>query len=169
MSIDEIRASDFGDVSQDREDPEWWLVREPSNPKDVAQVRFCVTPEEGLLKIAFVWIIETNVYGDSVQKKFNELHDILAKKYGKGEKLDYLKSDSIWNEPKDWMMGLLKEERVLVWIQRDFADSNKWNLNTIGLQAKALRRDQGGLMLQYEFQGFSEYLKKKEAEEASQF
>ena len=51
----------------------------------------------------------------------------------------------------------------------DITGSNKQNLNAISLNAKALSREEAGLSLGYEFQGFSEYLKKKEAEEVSQF
>ncbi len=34
-------------------------------------------------------------------------------KYGKRTKYDYLRSGSIWDEPKDWMMSLRQEERTL--------------------------------------------------------
>ena len=169
MSIDEIRTLDFGDIKQDPDTPDLYVIYEPKKPKDVILAQLFVTPQNGLLKIRFIWSIQTNVYGDGIRQKFDELHDILIKKYGKGKKYDYLKHDSIWDEPKDWMMGLLKDERVLAWILTDITGLNKQNLNAISLNAKALSREKAGLSLGYEFQGFGEYLKKKEAEEASQF
>ncbi len=73
------------------------------------------------------------------------------------------------DEPRYWMIGLLKGDRRLVWIQSDFADSNKWNLSTVGLRVEAINQEKASLALNYEFQGFSEYLAGKKAEEASQF
>ena len=168
MSINEIRTLDFGDIKQHPDNPDVYMINEPKKPKDVTLVQLFVTPPNGLLKIGFIWSIKTNVYGDGIRQKFDELHDILTKKYGKGKKYDYLKHDSIWDEPKDWMMGLLKEERRLVWFS-DITDSNKQTLTGIALEAQAFSREKAALYLKYEFQGFSEYMKKKEAEEASQF
>ena len=193
MSINEIRTLDFGDIKQHPDNPDVYMINEPKKPKDVtlvqlfvtppngqlpfalaknakaiALVQLFVTPPNGLLKIGFIWSIKTNVYGDGIRQKFDELHDILTKKYGKGKKYDYLKHDSIWDEPKDWMMGLLKEERRLVWFS-DITGSNKQTLTGIALEAQAFSREKAALYLKYEFQGFSEYMEKKEAEEASQF
>ena len=168
MSINEIRTLDFGDIKQHPDNPDVYMINEPKKPKDVTLVQLFVTPPNGLLKIGFIWSIKTNVYGDGIRQKFDELHDILTKKYGKGKRYDYLKHDSIWDEPKDWMMGLLKEERRLVWFS-DITDSNKQTLTGIALEAQAFSREKAALYLKYEFQGFSEYMEKKEAEEASQF
>ena len=169
MSIDEIRALDFGDVKQSQDSPEAWFVIEPKKPKDTRFAHFYITPEDGLLKIMFTWHIQTNSYGYNAKEKFNELRDILKKKYGEGKTIDYLNYGSLWDEPRYWMMGLLKGDRRLVWIQSDFADSNKWNLSTVGLRVEAINQEKASLALNYEYQGFSEYLDGKKAEEASQF
>ena len=165
MSIEEIRALDFGAIRQDSDDLEWWIANESKKPKDVSQIRFFVTPKDGLLRVLFIWSIHTNAFGDSVNRKFNELHGILAKKYGKGKKYDSLDSDSLWDEPMYWMRGLLERERRLDWFQTDFDDSNKWSLRAIGLTTRALSTEEVLLFLDYEFQGMSEYIPK----EASQF
>ena len=168
MSIDEIRALDFGDIKQHADIPDAYVVNEPKKPKDAATVSFVVTPKNGLLRIHFVWVIQTNVYGNGIRDKFNKLHDILTKKYGKGKNYDFLRSDSIWNRPKDWMMGLLKGERALAWVSY-ITDSNSQNLELVFLQAKALSREEAALSLTYDFQGAGEWEKTKNAEEASQF
>lgn len=164
MSIEEIRALDFGAIRQDSDDLEWWIANESKKPKDVSQIRFFLTPKDGLLRVLFIWSIQTNAFGDSVNRKFNELHGILAKKYGKGKKYDSLDS-ILLSDPEYWMIGLLKRKRRLDWFQRDFDDTNKWNLRAIGLTTKALSTEEALLFLDYEFQGMSEYISK----EASQF
>ena len=168
MSVDEIRTLDFGDIKQSSDNINVYSIYKPKKPKDVTQMQLLVTPEKGLLQIIFIWSIQTNVYGDSVRQKFDELHDILTKKYGKGKKYDYLKHGSIWNRPQDWMMGLLKKDRRLIWVS-DITGSNKQALIRVSLNVTALRRETAFLDLRYEFQGFREYLNKKKAEEASQF
>ena len=140
----------------------------PVNPKNLTiflRFDFLLTPKDGLLRVLFIWSIQTNAFGDSVKRKFNELHGILAKKYGKGQKYDSLDYDSLWDEPMYWMRGLLERERRLNWFQTDFDDSNKWNLRAIGLTTRALSTEEVLLFLDYEFQGLSEYM----PQEASQF
>ncbi len=83
MSIDEIRTLDFGDIKQDPDNPDLYVIYELKKPKDVILAQLFVTPKNGLLKIRFIWSIQTNVYGDGIRQKFDELHDILTKKYSK--------------------------------------------------------------------------------------
>ena len=87
MSIDKIRALDFGDVKQSQDSPEAWFVIEPKKPKDTRFAHFYVTPEDGLLKIMFTWHIQTNSYGYNAKEKFNELRDILKKSMAKVKRL----------------------------------------------------------------------------------
>lgn len=68
-----------------------------------------ISPTEGLLKVAAISKdIETSVYGEELKASFEEIRGALTKTYGEGKTYDFLKYDSIWNEPKDWMMGMLK-------------------------------------------------------------
>jgi hypothetical protein len=118
------------------------------------------SPQKGLVKILAVSKdIRTSVYGDEVKQSFSDISDALAKAYGTGQKYDYLRTGSIWNEAEDWMMGLLKQERVLasVWT----FDPPRGQILSIGLEAGALSREGGYLHLSYEFVGFAEYLESK--------
>ena len=46
--------------------------------------------------------------------KLEEMKDKLAKKYGQPEEYDFLLTGSIWNEPNDWMNGIINGERSLI-------------------------------------------------------
>src|ERR1035437_1964643 len=72
-------------------------------------------PDEGLLKISALGNdIRTNGFGEEVRESFKTILDAVSETYGKPEDVfDYVKHGSIWKEPEDWMMGLLKKERTL--------------------------------------------------------
>ena len=50
--------------------------------------------------------------GLSVKSELEKLRATLDLKYGPSELNDQLVTGSIWNEPEDWMMSLLKKERI---------------------------------------------------------
>lgn len=84
--------------------------------------RLFITPEKGIVKIVALGTdINTNSFGAEVHNQFIETRDAIARIYGSGETLDSLISGSIWSEPRDRMMGLLKKERIL---------SGFWNLKS---------------------------------------
>jgi hypothetical protein len=122
------------------------------------------SPKDGLLKIvAYGNEITTNVFGEAVHRSFIDIRDAVSQTYGQPvNTLDYVKDGSIWKEPEDWMMGLLKDERMLMsgWVK---ALPN--GIHDIYLEAKALSREKGFLILGYEFDGWQEYvdMKKKAA------
>jgi hypothetical protein len=119
-----------------------------------------ISPEKGLLKVvALSKDIETNSFGEAVKDRFEQVQAGLSKAYGQGNLYDYLKEGSIWNEPQDWMMGLLKDERTL---------EAFWQLNLpqdhitiIALKAVAISREKGYLSLGYEFEGWEQYVDSK--------
>jgi hypothetical protein len=119
-----------------------------------------ISPEKGLLKVvALSKNIETNDFGEALKDKFEQIQAGVFKAYGQGKSYDYLKEGSIWNEPQDWMMGLLKDERTL---------ETFWQLNPpqdhiaiIALKATALSREKGYVSLGYEFEGWEQYVDSK--------
>lgn len=111
--------------------------------------------------------IRTNIYGTELKRRFQEIENLLLKKYGKNEKGDYLRHGSIWKKPKDWMTGLKKEERKLVafWTKEPGASLSD-NLEGISLEAIALDSNHGLIFIEYEFSNFEESLKRIKAAEA---
>lgn len=122
----------------------------PQKHPDFYGYKLVVTPEHGLCKIvALAGPIKSSVYGTELRSSFQSIEEALSAKYGAPKKLDRLRTGSIWDEPKDWMIGLNKGERSLfsIWSLPGTPDS----LSDVVLEAKAVRVDQGGLILMYEF------------------
>lgn len=127
-----------------------------------------ISPRTGLIRIKAVSkTIETNIYGDDVKEEFENIFQAITTAYGKGEKYDFLRSGSVWNEPQDWMMGLLKAERSLAASWQ--LQGHESHMTGILLQAKGLSRDAGYITLDYEFEGFAEYMKEEEKKKQSVF
>ena len=127
-----------------------------STPKphpDFETYNLIVTPEHGLCKLgAISKTFETSAYGEALKSKFNDIESALTEKYGKGSRMDFLKSGSIWNEPRDWMMGLRKDERVLTSYWKSEGDKQlPDNVQVVMLEAKALSGNSGWISLHYEF------------------
>jgi len=99
-------------LSKDRTS-QWYTVGAvPSPHRDFDAYKVLISPKFGLCKIvAFASRVPTDAYGNGLREQYESLQNALTKKYGEGTKYDYLKSGSIWNEPKDFMMALVKDER----------------------------------------------------------
>jgi hypothetical protein len=126
------------------------------------------SPKDGLLKIvAYGKDIRTNGFGEAVHDSFIEIRDAISKTYGQPKfTLDRVKAGSIWKEPEDWMMGLLKEERGLTtaW------DSGLPNhIQDIVIEASALSQEKGFLRIVYEFDGWNQYVDEVKAKAGTVF
>ena len=173
MTLKEIKKLEFGYIKQLEDDPTNFFVEQPKKPEGSNIIFFVVKPEIGLLKIRFFWMIETNPYGDELKRKFNELESILSKKYGEGDSIDFLKPDAIWDNPKDYMHSLENSERELAWYSTDIPDSNKSELEYVGIVAGVNKNPmlfitkglfEGFVTLDYEFQGWSDYLNRQNSQ-----
>ncbi len=142
------------------------LSTAPKPHPDFEEYLLVISPSKGLLKVAaYSKDIETSTYGDRLKQTFEEIHAALTAKYGRSRKLDFLREGSIWNEEQDWMMGLLKEERVL----SAYWTVGKDNVQVIALSARASSRSTGTIRLAYEFTGFTEWADAHKAKDASLF
>ncbi len=109
--------------------------------------------KEGVCRIsAWSKAIDTSGYGRELLRDFNKMESALNKVYGKNIRADYLNHGSIWEEPIDWMDGLLTKERTLVVTWNEEAGSElKNNIQFISLRAYAVSNDLGLIRLQYDF------------------
>jgi hypothetical protein len=114
---------------------------------------------------AYTKDIETNVYGDDLKAKFKDLSTALTAKYGTGDAVDTLRAGSIWKEPEDWMMGLVKDERTLT----TFWKVDNGDLHAIMLEANGLSRNKGYISLQYEYVGFAKWVENYKSKQNSVF
>jgi len=112
-----------------------------------------IAPKGGLCWIKAVGKdINTNVFGFEIKAAVDELENKLTENYGKHKRMDFLIPGSIWDEPKDWMMGLKKKERFLgiVW-ERAYGSSLPNEIKQIGLVASALSPNKGFINVEYSF------------------
>ena len=121
-----------------------------------------IDKEKGLVRV-IIFINRTDVdnYGVILKGKFKEITNAINEKYGKPIKeYDFLRNGSIWNEDKDFMMGIVKKERVLsnYWA----VSENENKVTNIAMTALAQKPDSFLILLTYEFEGFKEYSKNKE-------
>jgi hypothetical protein len=110
-------------------------------------------PDTGLCYVkAISKNISTSVYGFELQREFDTLKEKLAQRYGDHKLVDHLYYDSIWNDPKDWMMALRKKQRVLAafW---DHEEGSRLpsDISSIAAQASALASEKGYIAVDYEF------------------
>lgn len=148
---------------------QWYAVRSVSSPhRDFDEYRVLISPKFGLCKIvAFANKIQSDVYGTRLREKYESLEEALSKKYGEGKKYDRLKVGSIWNEPRDFMMGLAKDERILstFWTGVDSATHD--GVTSVSLKADATSSSIGFIALSYESKDIHECLEAAKEESNS--
>ena len=95
--------------------------------------------------------VASNGYGMQLKGAFDEFETKLDKRYGVHERTDFLMPASIWNDPQDWMMGLVKADRYLMSAWKGGKTSLPNDLSTIALIAQAESSSSGYLALEYSF------------------
>ena len=116
------------------------------------------TNTHGVCKVIGVGkTINSNNFGTQLKSEFSDLRAALENKYGKPEtNLDQLFPGSIWDDPENFMMGLLKKERLLwsVWSAGENGSSFPDEIVAISLRAQALNSSSGYVNLTFEFENF---------------
>ena len=100
--------------------------------------------------------IYTSVYGTEIRNVFENMNKALCLKYGKGKVTDRLGYGSIWNEPKDFTMALIRKERALLSLwgtinDKTYSKSPPNNIAMIKLNTKISKRNTGYILLSYLF------------------
>jgi hypothetical protein len=96
--------------------------------------------------------VSTSSYGIELRSTFNSMREKLEKVYGIGKTTDVLLPGSIWDEPDDFMMALIKKERFLMtrWEKGKGANPDS-TVTTIGLVAHPGGTNKGYITLEYYF------------------
>lgn len=118
-----------------------------------------ISPKTGLCKIVAIGKnVSTNGSGYALRTEYQSVRDAIINKYGQNKEYDFLSNGSIWNEPRDFMMALVKEDRYLLstWLGED-GDLFYDNISAILLEARAQDSSTGYLRLGYEFENFSSF------------
>lgn len=125
----------------------------PNGHPDMIRYNLIATPTEGLCKVAALTnFISTSEFGTELHARFDRFKESLTDKYGKPEnEWDFVRSGSLWQESRYWMMGILKKDRILATSWTAKKSPLPDNLDNIMLQAKATDTDKGVILITYEF------------------
>ncbi|MGN6826421.1 hypothetical protein [Paucibacter sp. M5-1] len=110
-----------------------------------------IAPVSGLSWIKAIGAeVATNSFGGSLKSAFIDMEGRLRNTYGACEHIDILLTGSIWDEPQEWMTGLLKEERLL-FSQWDATKGSSLTeaLASVFLAANARAADSGYISVEY--------------------
>ena len=90
-----------------------------------------------------------------MRSHYENIRDALVQRYGPGKEFDYVRTGSLWDEPRDFMMGLLRGDRKLqtFWI-RDTQPDLPDNVSAIAVQANAANSHEAYINVSYEFSNF---------------
>lgn len=126
-----------------------------------------VSPKLGLCKIVGYVSVESNRFGHQVTNQVDALKTPLTEKYGPPDtSIDRVLRGSIWDDPEDFMMGLVQKDRTLfhVWSSSERDSPLPNDLAAIGLRAVAARSDTADVSLGYEFSNFEDCVAESEAQ-----
>ena len=118
------------------------------------------TKETGLCFVKGIGTdIATDDFGSRIKSEFDGLEELLERKYGPStDEYDFVRVGSLWDDPQDFMMVLLKNERYLasVWDNEDGANLPN-NLEMLTVYASAISTDEGYLSVEYYFRNYDEF------------
>lgn len=145
------------------------LTNVPKPNSNFESYTLLIDPKLGLAAIKAIGKnINTSVDGTGLQQQYEALREQLNNIYGAGREVKFLKAGSIWNEQKDWMMGLkLKERNLICFWGAERGNKMKDNINGITLEVVAINQHTGYLTLEYQFENAPdaiENLRRKEAD-----
>lgn len=112
------------------------------------------TPRQGVCWIKAVGLdIPTNEDGTELKAGFEDMRGKLQRIYGQHDRVDVLDPDSIWNEPEDFMAGILFDDRVYLadWSE-SYGSTLPDNLIKVGLLAEATENTIGYYTVEYYFE-----------------
>lgn len=142
--------------------PGVYYVNPPQKHSLFEKYLVMVSDTRGVYKIvASGRSIATNPNGTELVDEFDSLKNMLSKSYGEYLEANFVRTGSEWDEPEDFMLGLLKNERFLsvTWNEKYGAKLNS-GIQSVKLEGDALKSEMGHLSVMYEFDN-SEELQKK--------
>ena len=141
-----------GSVREDRGDLLILSTAPEPNP-DFDTYGVSISLSAGIARVvAISKSIETNGYGEELKEQFRATRKVLENQYDSAETFELVRPGSTWRAPKDWMMSLAMDERVLtsIWIVPGKA--------IITLDAFASSEHRGFVGIQYQFPNFGRWL-----------
>ena len=130
----------------------WICESVPKPHSDFETYAVFHAPETGVGSVVAISKAKNDSYGSQTRTFMEGIVNQLSRKYGEPTKsLDYLKRDSIWDDPNDWERGVYVDERVYAFLWQNL---NIDNVTGIVFTATA---DHSGVAtkLQFAFENFN--------------
>jgi hypothetical protein len=137
------------------------LTSAPNSNPAIDKYWVIVSDTTGLAKVQVTTKnVKTNSFGEALQGEFKGLQATLENQYGEVDTIDSLQPGSAWDDPRDWMTGLMHDERALAAV---------WKLEGISIleQAVALSSSEGYVRVVYEFPNFHTWKQDHEERKSS--
>lgn len=152
MTKEQMKALGIS-LTPDPKSPDWYITkRTPKGLEEFEEYHLWISPAAGLCKLyAIGRDVELNAFGDRLKTEFSEIREMLVQVYGAPEDYDFLRKGSIWDDPEEWAMSIVQEERMLASIWTDDKNKLKDSIQAIKLEGHALKLSEGYLTLAYEF------------------
>jgi len=100
--------------------------------------------------------ISADVYGTTLRGKADEIAAQIRETYGNAEKTDFLMTGSIWKDPRDWSMALLKKERFYFYKWDGGTGANlRDGIKSIVVAAAPISSDKGYISVEFTFQNYT--------------
>ena len=143
-----------------------FMVEPPSPHSSFDAYLLNIDSEFGLYSIfAISDSISTSENGQQFLSEYNHIKEQLISSYGDPTKdINYLSYGSIWDEPQDFMMSLIKQDRLLGCIWE--LDEDNGNM-TVSLIPRVESLSSGFLAIVYHSSNYDEIQAREDAKEAS--
>ena len=110
------------------------------------------SPTHGLCKVMGTSELKSNRFGHQVSEKVSMFVAALTEKYGNPTfTRDSVPAGSLWNKSEDYMMGLLQQDRVVLYLWEAEKSDLPGDLRAIAVTAEGLATDTARIMVGYEF------------------
>jgi hypothetical protein len=169
MSLDQIKQK-TGEAPVFIVD-DYYTVKPPNTNNLFIEYFVNVHPVHGVYCISAIGKdINTTGYGFEIKNTFDDIVTSIKKTYGECTKFDFLQAKSIWNEPNDFMMALVKKERTLAASWNEEQGSTLPNdIYSIFLNTQGISSSKGRIILVYSSTNKAMVDAEKKAEQDSVF
>lgn len=141
------------------DNPYYFSIDVPKPNGEFESYSALATPQTGICKVSAIGKThENDAYGTEAKSAFSSLRLALRSRYGPSEDFDFIRNDALWDEPREWVWSIYKEERsVASFWTKEAGASLPAELKAIALDVNSVSPTDGAyLSLSYEFTNFDE-------------
>lgn len=137
----------------------------PKPHSQLSNYMVLVSPQLGLCKVVGMSEVASNRFGHQIDEQVQLFVKALTGKYGEPTwSRDKVFDGSIWNDPEDYMMGLLEKDRVVSYIWESDKRELPGDIRAIAVTAEGLSTDKANVTVGYEFTNMAKCVEESKQE-----